>query len=177
MLHWTIGYELPVHKVNLVQPQFMTQSTKERVGGLNKVHVGTFNQNSNLWETKQIEKTHVKENNHTHKAIFTWFGNLPTSTELQGFHYKIRRYNSAQEHSQETQFPIHPNSLSPTRQENTILSSYAAARLLGIISNSHSLTYYHKPNIYIYIYVIGRLLQGVTILLVLGFLILLEFGL
>ena len=55
--------------------------------------------------------------------------------ELQGFHYKIRRYNSAQEHSQETQFPIHPNSLSPTIQENTILSSYAAARLLGIISN------------------------------------------
>ena len=29
-----------------------------------------------------------------------------TSTELQGFYYKIRRYNSAQEHSQETQFPI-----------------------------------------------------------------------
>ena len=54
------------------------------------------------------------------------------SMELQGFHYKIRRYNSAQEHSQETQFLIHPNSLSPTRQENTILSSYAAARLLGI---------------------------------------------
>ena len=91
-----------------------------------------FNQNSNLWETKQIEKRHVKENNHMHKTIFTWFGNLPTSTELQGFHYKIRRYNSAQEHSQETQFPIHHNSLSPTRQENTILSSYAAARLLGI---------------------------------------------
>ena len=22
-----------------------------------------------------------------HKTIFTWFGNLPTSTELQGFHY------------------------------------------------------------------------------------------
>ena len=109
-----------------------------------------FNQNFNLWETKQIEKTHVKENNHTHKTIFTWFGNLPTSTELQGFHYKIRRYNSAQEHSQETQFPIHPNSLSPTRKENTILSSYAAASLLGIISNYLSqLFLYHKPNIYI----------------------------
>ena len=82
-----------------------------------------------------------------------WFGNLPTSTELQGFHYKIRRYNSAQEHSQETQFPIHPNSLSPTRQENTILSSYMAARLLEIISNYFSqLALYHKPNIYIYIY-------------------------
>ena len=110
-----------------------------------------FNQNSNLWETKQIEKTHVKENNHTHKTIFTWFGNLSTSTELQGFHYKIRRYNSAQEHSQETQFPIHPNTLSPTRQENTILSSYAATRLLGIISNSHSF-FYITNLIYIYIY-------------------------
>ena len=22
-----------------------------------------------------------------HKTVFTWFGNLPTSTELQGFHY------------------------------------------------------------------------------------------
>ena len=31
---------------------------------------------------------------------------------------------------------LHPNSLSPTKQENTILSSYAAARLLGIISNN-----------------------------------------
>ena len=111
-----------------------------------------FNQNLNLWETKQIEKTYAKENNHMHKTIFTWFGNLPTSTELQGFHYKIRRYNSAQEHSQETQFPIQPNSLSPIRQENTILSSYAAARLLGIISNSHSLPYITNL-IYIYIYV------------------------
>ena len=109
-----------------------------------------FNQNSNLWETKQIEKTHAKENNHTHKTIFTWFGNLPTSTELQGFHYKIRRYNSAQEHSQETQFPIHPNSLSPTRQENTILSSYAAARLLGIIPNY----FYFVPHITTYICVL-----------------------
>ena len=72
--------------------------------------------------------------------------------ELQGFHYKIRRYNNALEHSQETQIPIHPNSLSPIRQENTILSSYAAARLLGIISiiNSLLLTTYHKAHIYIY---------------------------
>ena len=23
----------------------------------------------------------------THKTIFTWFNNLPMSTELQGFHY------------------------------------------------------------------------------------------
>ena len=73
---------------------------------------------------------------------------------------------------------LHPNSLSLTRQENTILSSYAAARLLGIISNSHGLPYItNLIYIYIYIYVIGRLLQGVTILLVLDFLILLVFGL
>ena len=80
------------------------------VGGLNVGwgDCGEFNQNLNLWETKQIEKTHVKENNYTHKTIFTWFGNLPTSTKLQGFHYKIRRYNSALEHSQETQIPITP---------------------------------------------------------------------
>ena len=70
---------------------------------------------------------------------------------------------------------LHPNSLSPTRQENTILSSYAAARLLGIFY-SHNLPCITNL-IYIYIYVIGRLLQGVTILLVLGFLILLVFGL
>jgi len=38
----------------------------------------------------KIEKTHVKKknkNNHTHKTVFTWFGNLPTSTKLQRFHY------------------------------------------------------------------------------------------
>ena len=109
-----------------------------------------------------------------HKTIFTWFDNLPTSKELQGFHYKIRRYNSAQEHSQETQFPIHPNSLSPTRQENTILSSYATVRLLGIISNSHCL-----PSItnLIYIYIYRSAVLGIIILIELGFLILLVFGL
>ena len=49
---------------------------------------------------------------------------------------------------------LHPNSLSLTRQENTILSSYAAARLLGIISNSHSLHYITNL---IYIYICHRL--------------------
>ena len=107
--------------------------------------------NSQTCEKQNREKHTPKKNNHMHKIIFMWFGNLPTSTELQGFHYKIRRYNSAQEHSREPQFPIHPNSLSPTRQENTILSSYAAARLLGIISNSHYLQSITNL-IYIYIY-------------------------
>ena len=55
-----------------------------------------------------LKKTHAKEKNHTHKTIFTWFNNLPTSTELQGFHYYQGKYNSAQEHSQETQIPITP---------------------------------------------------------------------
>ena len=104
-----------------------------------------------------------------------WFDNLPTFTELQGFHYKIRRYNSAQEHSQKTQFPIHPNSFSSTRQENTIISSYAAARLLGIIFNSHYLPSITNL-IYIYIY-IGRFVLGIIILVEFGFLILLVFGL
>ena len=71
---------------------------------------------------------------------------MPTSAELQGFHYYQGKYNSAQEYSQETQIPIHPNSLSPIRQEK----HYAAARLLGIISiaNSHLFAAYHKAHIY-----------------------------
>ena len=28
-----------------------------------------------------------KKNNHMHKTVFTWFDNLPTSTELKGYHY------------------------------------------------------------------------------------------
>ena len=28
-----------------------------------------------------------KKKKNSHKTIFTWLGNLPTSTELQGFHY------------------------------------------------------------------------------------------
>ena len=117
-----------------------------------------------MWETKQIEKTHAKENNHTHKIIFTWFGNLLTSTELQGFHYKIRRYNSAQEHSQETQFSIHPNSLSPTRQENTIL--LLMWLLLGFrnYSTHTRLQLNLKPNIYIYIYISKSAALGIIFL-------------
>ena len=120
------------------------QSSAARHGHLERWDCREFNQNLNLWETKQIKKTHVKENNHTHKTIFMWFGNLPMSTELQGFHYyqeKIKNTTCG-----------YNISLSPTRQENTILSSYMAARLLGIISNYFSqLALYHKPNIYIYI--------------------------
>ena len=73
---------------------------RQPVGNLTKIPI---------YEKQNKQRKHMpKKNNHTHMTIFTWFGNLPTSTELQGFHYKIRRYNSAQEHSQETQFPITP---------------------------------------------------------------------
>ena len=30
-----------------------------------------------------------------HKTVFTWFGNLPTSTKLQGFHYHQEKIQSA----------------------------------------------------------------------------------
>ena len=30
-----------------------------------------------------------------HKTVFTWFDNLPTSTELQGFHYYQGKIQSA----------------------------------------------------------------------------------
>ena len=78
-------------------------------------------------------------NKHTKRTQeFTWFGKLPTSTEtMEKFHYKkIGRYNSAQEHSQETQIPIHPNSLSPIRKDNSILllMRLLLTRLIGIIS-------------------------------------------
>ena len=36
-------------------------------------------------------KTPKKKNNHTHKTVFTWFGNLPMSSELQGFPYYQRK--------------------------------------------------------------------------------------
>ena len=63
---------------------------------------------------------------------------------------------------------LHPNSLSPTRQEKkTILSFYAAARLLGIISNNNFLHIIKHIYIYIYITLYSRLL-GFLIQLVLG---------
>ena len=41
---------------------------------------------------KNRENKTPKKNNHMHKTVFTWFGNLPTSTELQGFHYYKRKF-------------------------------------------------------------------------------------
>ena len=45
-----------------------------------------YSSKSSTCEKQKIEKIHVKENNHTHKTIFTWFGNL------QGFHYYQGKY-------------------------------------------------------------------------------------
>ena len=51
-----------------------------------------FNWNSNPVRNKKIEKTkREKKNNHTHKTVFTWFSNLPMSSELQGFPYYQRK--------------------------------------------------------------------------------------
>ena len=107
-----------------------------------------------------------------HKTIFTWFGNLPISTELQEFHYKIRRYNSAQEHSQENQFQIHPNYLSSTRQENTML--LLMQLLLGFRNSLHTHGYNLISNlIYVYIYIYIYISKSVA----LGIISLVEFGL
>ena len=42
-----------------------------------------------------ITQKKAKKNNHTHKTIFMWFGNLPTSTKLQEFHYYQGKVQSA----------------------------------------------------------------------------------
>ena len=44
---------------------------------------------------KNREKKTPKKNNHMHKKVFTWFSDLPTSTELQGFHYYKRKLQCA----------------------------------------------------------------------------------
>ena len=43
---------------------------------------------------KNRENTRKKKN-HTHKTVFMRFGNLPTSTELQRFHYYQGKIQSA----------------------------------------------------------------------------------
>ena len=54
--------------------------------------------NSQPVRNKKQRKHMPKKNSHTHKTIFTWFDNLRTSTELQGFYYyqekyKVRQYS------------------------------------------------------------------------------------
>ena len=48
------------------------------------------------YRERERERKHtLKKNNHMHKTIFTWFGNLPTSTKLQGFYYYQGKIQSA----------------------------------------------------------------------------------
>ena len=55
---------------------------------LNKfVPCSELTRNSQTCEKQNREKHTPKKNNHTHEIVFTWFKNLLTSTELQGFHY------------------------------------------------------------------------------------------
>ena len=47
---------------------------------------GIYTKFQNLWDAKIKKNIHQKKII-THKIVFTWFGNWPMSTELQGFHY------------------------------------------------------------------------------------------
>ena len=51
--------------------------------------------NSQTCDKQNRENTCQRKKNHTHKPIFTWFGNLPTFTELQEFHYYQGKVQSA----------------------------------------------------------------------------------
>ena len=94
----------------IIQPQLKdSQISMLCVGNLTKIPT---------CEKQKIEKTHAKENNHTHKTIFMWFGNLRTSTELQGFHY----YQGRRKYKMRLQYFL----LSPSRmwqQQPTILKN------------------------------------------------------
>ena len=81
------------------------------------------------------------------------------STELQGFHYYQGKIQSTT-----CGYNI---SLSPTRQENTILSSYVAARLLGIISHGYTLIL-NLIYIFIYIYMSKSAVLGIIFLVEFG---------
>ena len=61
--------------------EFFSSAFFSRVGSKIK-----YSSKSSTYEKQKIEKIHVKENNHTYKTIFTWFGNL------QGFHYYQGKY-------------------------------------------------------------------------------------
>ena len=43
-----------------------------------------LNRNSKTYEKQNRENTRQTKNNHTHKIVFTWFSNLPTSRGVQG---------------------------------------------------------------------------------------------
>ena len=60
----------------------------EKPSANNKVHLM-----KKLFNLKMAENASVAQ--HLNEFNTTWFGNLPTSTELQGFHYYQGKYNSA----------------------------------------------------------------------------------
>ena len=57
------------------------------MGNKKKIYIYIY-----IYRERERERAHGKENNHTHKTKFTWFGNLSTSTKLQGFHYYQGKY-------------------------------------------------------------------------------------
>ena len=71
-----------------------------------------FNQNPNIWETKQIEKTHTKENNHTHKTIFTWLAICLHPRSCRDF--TIIRENTI----------VHKNTLKKSKSQYTLTLSH-----------------------------------------------------
>ena len=56
---------------------------------------------TNRENTRQRKQSHAQDNIYVVRQFAYVHG-------VAGFHYKIKRYNSAQEHSQETQIPITP---------------------------------------------------------------------
>ena len=67
---------------------------KEIIGGVRGFMKGIKPKYSQPVRNKNREKHTPKKNNHTHKTVFIWFGTLPTSTELQGYHYYHGRIQS-----------------------------------------------------------------------------------
>ena len=57
----------------------------------------------------KIEKNIRQRKIITHKTVFIWFGNLPMSTELQGFHYSQGKIQSAIVHFFSLKTTSNPN--------------------------------------------------------------------
>ena len=43
---------------------------------------------------QKYKKKNIHQRKQSHNTIFMWFGNLPTSTKLQGFHYSQEKKNT-----------------------------------------------------------------------------------
>ena len=103
-----MNFYLKKYKLTAFVPSFLVQISGiwQRVVGKKKKKVGlcksvtvdhiscgwSYNCRELTWNSQPVKNKNYrkhtpKKNNHTHKIIFTWFNNLPTSTELQRFHY------------------------------------------------------------------------------------------